>query len=263
MFRVRFFHILKANSPCPVPQGLHIDTNPRRIARGERDEPKGASHAGPPENALIRLALGACGEHPEPILYRATNALIDFESPSFSRPGADFARAARYVHACAPDATTADESGRATAHDGATKGDQTDHQPTNHHRTLQLRRTVTWRCHWRRDPGGSRQLLKEAPARKLAHSEHLSRPPGFPSSSGQYAERTLPRPSRRLQIRPSRQTGTWVPRRRADRPGGSISSWRGRPWNRRHHSWPARDLRLTCQSPAPRSPFCAPISARR
>lgn len=102
-----------------------------------------------PEDALISLAPPRSAEQLAPFLYRVPNALNNFESPSLSGRGADFASPARYVHFCAPDATKADEPGRGTAHDGTDTGGYDRKQADMHNPLPAPGRTVTCRCLWR------------------------------------------------------------------------------------------------------------------
>ena len=91
-----------------------------------------------------------------PILYRHTNALMDFQSPSISARGADFASVTGYSLACAPIAAKADAPGRARAQDGTTTGEQPSDQADTHNHPPALGRSVTCPCRSTRPPASPR-----------------------------------------------------------------------------------------------------------
>ena len=68
---------------------------------------------------------------------------------------------------------------------------------------------------------------------------------------------------RRIQTGTRRRPRTLITRCHDERLVGSMSWRRGPARNTASHPWRARDVRLSCRSPAPRSPCCVPISARR
>ncbi len=196
-------------------------------------------------------------------LYHALSALKDFQSPTFSCRRADFADLTRYMSQSAPDATKADEPGRVTVQDGTVAGDDAYKQRARQRVPIFSGSEVTCRCLWKRDRQEDQEPPRLAPAAASSRPMPRSLQTGSPWSSGRDPTGKPPRQGRRIQTGTKRRLRILIPRCRDECRTGSMSSCHGPARNTASHPWRARDVRLSCRSPAPRSPCCVPISARR
>lgn len=196
-------------------------------------------------------------------MYINFNALKNFKSPNVSRRRADIAFPLRYMPECTLNAALADGAGCRKKRDGANRDDDAYRQQARQRVLLFSGSVVTCRCLWKRDRREGRQQRWLALPAASSRPVFLSLQPGSPWSNGQDQTRTPPRQGCRIQTGTKRRHRTLIPRCHDERRIGSMLSFRGLARRTASHHRPARDVRLSCRTRAPRSPCCVPISARQ